>query len=38
MDGKMVKVGEEHYISIDPAIVSQVEDLLGRDSAWVDNQ
>jgi len=38
MDGKVVKVGEEHYISIDPSIVSQVEDLLGRDSAWVDNQ
>ena len=38
MDGKIVKVGEEHYISIEPSIVSQVEDLLGRDSAWVDNQ
>ncbi len=38
MDGKIVQVGEEHYISIDPAVVSQVEDLLGRDSAWVDNQ
>ena len=38
MDGKVVKVGEEHYICIDPSVVSQVEDLLGRDSAWVDDQ
>jgi hypothetical protein len=38
MDGKIIKVGEEHYVSIDPFIVSQVEDLLGKDSAWVDNQ
>jgi DNA polymerase-3 subunit alpha len=38
MDGKIIKVGEEHYVSIDPSIVSQVEDLLGKDSAWVDNQ
>lgn len=38
MDGKVIKVGEEHYISIDPSVVSQVEELLGRDSAWVDSQ
>jgi DNA polymerase-3 subunit alpha len=38
MDGKVIKVGEEHYVSIDPSIVSHVEDLLGRDSAWVDSQ
>jgi DNA polymerase III subunit alpha len=38
MDGKVIKVGEEHYISIDPSVVSQVEDLLGRDSAWVDSK
>jgi len=38
MDGKVIKVGEEHYVSIDPSIVSQVEDLLGKDSAWVDSQ
>ena len=38
MDGKIIKVGEEYYVSIDPSIVSQVEDLLGKDSAWVDNQ
>jgi len=38
MDGKIIKVGEEHYVSIDPSIVSQVEELLGKDSAWVDNQ
>jgi DNA polymerase-3 subunit alpha len=38
MDGKIIKVGEEHYVSIDPSIVSQVEELLGKDSAWVDTQ
>jgi hypothetical protein len=38
MDGKVIKVGEENYISIDPYIVSQVEELLGKDSAWVDSQ
>ena len=38
MDGKIIKVGEEHYVSIDPSVVSQVEELLGKDSAWVDNQ
>ena len=38
MDGKVIKVGEEHYISIDPGVVSQVEELLGRDSAWVDSK
>jgi len=38
MDGKVIKVGEEHYVSIDPSIVSQVEDLLGKDTAWVDSQ
>ncbi len=37
MDGKVIKVGEEHYISIDPSVVSHVEELLGRDSAWVDS-
>jgi DNA polymerase-3 subunit alpha len=38
MDGKLIKVGEEHYISIDPSVVSHVEELLGKDSAWVDSQ
>jgi DNA polymerase-3 subunit alpha len=36
MDGKIIKVGEEHYVNIDPSIVSEIEDLLGKDSAWVD--
>ncbi|MFH1709524.1 MAG: DNA polymerase III subunit alpha [bacterium] len=38
MDGKIIKVGEEHYVSIDPSIVSQVDELLGKDSAWVDSE
>ena len=38
MDGRIVKVGEENYVSIDPSIVTQVEELLGKDSAWVDTK
>lgn len=38
MDGRTIKVGEEHYVSIDPAIVTTVEELLGKDSAWVDGR
>jgi len=37
MSGKVIKVGEEHYVSIDPSIVSKVEELLGKDSAWIDS-
>jgi len=36
MDGRVVRVGEEHFVSIDPSIVSRIEGLLGKDSAWVD--
>ena len=38
MNGKVVKVGEEHFVKIDPSIVTRVEELLGKDSAWVDNK
>jgi DNA polymerase-3 subunit alpha len=36
MDGKVIKVGEEHYVNIEPSIVRKVEEVLGRDTAWVD--
>lgn len=37
MDGRIIKVGEEHFVTIEPAIVNEIEDLLGKDSAWVDS-
>jgi DNA polymerase III subunit alpha len=37
MGGRIVKVGEEHYISIDPSVVTRVEEIFGKDSAWVDS-
>ena len=36
MDGRIIKVGQEHYVSIDQSIVKKVEEVLGKDSAWVD--
>jgi len=36
MNGSVIKVGEEHQISIDPAVISRFEEILGEGSTWVD--
>ena len=36
MNGSIIKVGDEHFISIDPAVVQKFEDILGEGAAWVD--